>query len=123
LSLRRPHIRRRSKPDGDAVAEFLGNVEIAAGHYGRDRILNVDETSWKLLNNRMITVAECGADGVACQFDADVKGCVTVTATIDANGMELPLWKQRPEHRIDSRTTSRATQNELPGNSRWFGCK
>jgi hypothetical protein len=48
----------------------------------------------------MITIAESGADGVACDFDADVQGCVTVIATIDVTGRRLPLWVICREMRI-----------------------
>jgi hypothetical protein len=92
FSLRRPHVRRRSKPDDEFLAQFLTNTQMAIEQYPRDRILNVDETSWKIINNRMITVAECGADEVTCEFDGDVKRCVTVIASIDASGRKLPLW-------------------------------
>jgi hypothetical protein len=92
FSLRRPHVRKRPKPDDLVLAQFLTNMEIAVQQYPRDRIVNTDETSWKIVNNRMITVAERGSDDVSCVFDGDVKGCVTVMASIDAAGTKLPLW-------------------------------
>jgi hypothetical protein len=39
----------------------------------------------------MITLAECGSEGVACEFDGDVKICGTVIPSIDATGQKLPL--------------------------------
>jgi hypothetical protein len=92
LSLRRPHSRRRPKPDDAYLAEFLTRIELAGAQFPRDRILNVDETSWKSVNNRMVTVAKCGSDNVACEFEGDVKGCLTVIAAIDATENRLPLW-------------------------------
>jgi hypothetical protein len=44
------------------------------------------------MNNRMVTVADCGPEAVACEFDGNVKGCVTVIASIDATENKLPLW-------------------------------
>jgi hypothetical protein len=74
------------------LAKFLSDVEIAFEQYPRDRILNADETSWKIINNCMVTVADCGSEAVACEFDGNVKGCVTMIASIDATGSKLPLW-------------------------------
>jgi hypothetical protein len=67
FSLRAPHVRRRPKPGDEMLATFLADVEIAFEQYPRDRILNADETSWKIMNNRMVTVANCGSDAVACE--------------------------------------------------------
>jgi hypothetical protein len=92
FSIRRPHTRRRSVPNDECFAQFLANLEAIFDTYPPDRILNADETSWKLINNRMVTVAECGAEGVTCEFDGDVKACMTVIAAIDAAGSKLPLW-------------------------------
>jgi hypothetical protein len=60
--------------------------------YPLERILNTDETSWKLINNRMVTVGDRSAERVACEFDGNVKACWTVMASIDAAGSKLPLW-------------------------------
>jgi hypothetical protein len=92
FSLRHPQVRRRPKPNDEMLAKFLEDVEIAFQHYPRDRILNADETSWKIINNHMVTVADCGSEAVACEFDGNVKGPVTVIASIDAAESKLPLW-------------------------------
>jgi hypothetical protein len=67
-------------------------MQSALEQYPRDRILNEDEVSWKILNHRMVTVAECGSEFVICEFDCNIKGCVTVMASIGASGGKLPLW-------------------------------
>jgi hypothetical protein len=74
------------------LAEILADVEIAFEQYPRDRILNADETSWKIINNCNVTIADCGSEAVACEFDGNVKGCVTVIAATDATGSKLPPW-------------------------------
>jgi hypothetical protein len=74
------------------LAKFLADVEIAFEQYPRDRILNTDETNWKIINNHLVVVADCGSEAVACEFDGNVKGCVTVIASIDTTGSKLPLW-------------------------------
>jgi hypothetical protein len=91
FSLRRPQVRRRPKPNNEILAKFLADVEIAFEQYPRDRGLNADETSWKIINNRMVTVADWGSGGVAYKFDGNVKGCVTVIASIAATGSKLQI--------------------------------
>jgi hypothetical protein len=39
----------------------------------------------------MVTIADCGSEAVACEFDGNVKECLTVLATIGAAGSKLPL--------------------------------
>jgi hypothetical protein len=67
-------------------------VARAVQQYLRDRIVNTDEISWKIVNNRMTTVAEHGSEGMSSQFDGDVKGCERVIASIDSARTKLPLW-------------------------------
>jgi hypothetical protein len=55
-------------------------------------ILNMDETSWKLVGHHFMTVAERGTEGVSCLFEGDSKACRTAIATINAAGEKLPLW-------------------------------
>jgi hypothetical protein len=52
----------------------------------------MDKTSWKLINRNINTIAEHGADGVACWFSGHPKYCVTAIATVDAAGERKPLW-------------------------------
>jgi hypothetical protein len=40
----------------------------------------------------MVTVADCGSESVACESDGNIKGCVTVIASIGVSGGKLPLW-------------------------------
>jgi hypothetical protein len=55
-------------------------------------VLNMDETSWKLIAHQFLTVAQKGAEGISCLFDGDPKACITAIACIDAAGGRLPLW-------------------------------
>jgi hypothetical protein len=50
--------------------------------------------SWKLINNRMLTVAEGGVEGVGCQFDGDVtaesfrtSGCPKIKFVFEVQGV------------------------------------
>jgi hypothetical protein len=45
FSLRRPHIRRRRKPNDGILVHFLTDMQIAFEQHSRDRIFNTDETS------------------------------------------------------------------------------
>jgi hypothetical protein len=85
-------MQRRSKPNDGILVHFLTDIQIAFEQQLRNQILNADATSWKILNNRMVTVADCGSESVACEFDGNIKGRVTLIASIDASGGKLPLW-------------------------------
>ena len=50
------------------------------------------KTSWKVLNNRNVTVAHVGQDEVSCGFSASSKQCITVIASVTRAGEHLPLW-------------------------------
>jgi hypothetical protein len=52
----------------------------------------MDRTPWKFINMNIKTIAERGADGVACWFPGNPKYCVTATATVDAAGEKKTLW-------------------------------
>jgi hypothetical protein len=91
FSLRHSQIRKRLKPSDGILAPFLTDMQIAFEQYSRDRILDTDETPWKNLNDRMVTMVDCGSESVTCEFDGH-KGCVTVIASIDGSGHKLPLW-------------------------------
>ena len=57
LSLRKPHAQRRPVVQADAVAQFKARIEGILQEYPLDHVLNMDETSWKLLNYGFVTVA------------------------------------------------------------------
>ena len=92
FSMRRFHVQRRSKPDDAEVSSFIAEHEIALDQFLPEDIVNMDETSWKVLNNRMVTVAHVGQDEVSCGFNASSKQCITVIASVTRAGERLPLW-------------------------------
>jgi hypothetical protein len=57
-----------------------------------DLIVNTDETSWKLIDNCTVTVADRGVEGVVCEFERNVKVCMMVMASIDTVWSKFPLW-------------------------------
>jgi hypothetical protein len=92
LSLRDPHAQRRPTVDPESVEEFNLRIGDLLRLYEPWLVLNMDETSWKLVTVNIKTMADRGADGVSCWFPGDPKSCVTVIATIDAAGEKKALW-------------------------------
>jgi hypothetical protein len=66
LSLRTTHSRRGPTIDPETVEELNIRICDLLGLYEPGLVLNMDETSWKVINMNIKTIAECGADGVAC---------------------------------------------------------
>ena len=60
--------------------------------FSADLILNADETSWKIINNRHVTIAKRGMESVTCEFNCSEKESITVMAAITKSGKKLPLW-------------------------------
>lgn len=92
LSLRKPHPKRRPREDPAAVEAHRKRMDDIFDKYPRDHIINMDETSWKLINHGFLTVAVRGSETVNCYFSGDPKMCLTAIAAVDAAGGKLPLW-------------------------------
>lgn len=92
LASRRFHHKRRSLVDDTIVCSFLNEYELAKQQFKFRNIYNVDETSWRIINNRLFTIANKGQDEVTCVFKEDEKACLTVIAGIARDGTKLPLW-------------------------------
>ena len=58
----------------------------------RDYVLNCDETSWKIYPGNILTWAKRGSENVSITIRGDEKECITVLATVSANGHKLPLY-------------------------------
>ena len=92
LSERVPHLRRRTEPRDDIVANFLQDFEVVKEQLPRTLILNADETCWRILNGKLKTVALTGSDSVHVSIGFDSKEAVTVMACCSAAGQKLPLY-------------------------------
>jgi hypothetical protein len=94
LSSRTPHLLRRTPPKDEVVAQFLEKTQnIFACYQGNlTHFINMDETSWQVIPNRVITISNKGQEQVKCVFDGNQKDRVTVIASISAAGEKLPLW-------------------------------
>jgi hypothetical protein len=63
----------------------------AFASYPRDRITNVDETTWKAVAAGFLMWRKAGTESATCHIENDAKQGVTVIAAIDALGHKLPL--------------------------------
>ena len=92
LSVRRPHIRRRSLPRDELVAKFVGEFDVALMQLPKNLIFNMDESAWRLVNGELRTIARRGSDEVIMEMTQDIKATITVIATIDVDGGKHPIW-------------------------------
>lgn len=92
LSLRKPHIRRRTLPADGIVASFIAEFDVALMQLPKRLIFNMDETAWRVVNGQIRTVTRKGAEDVSIDTSESIKQTITVVATIDAEGGKLPLW-------------------------------
>jgi hypothetical protein len=92
LSLRKPHVKRRTDPDDDAVCAFIAEMDWIMTSLPMEKVINVDETCWRVVDGQLRTVANTGAGTVRCRFPCDEKMSVTVIAAVSLSGSKLPLW-------------------------------
>ena len=92
LSIRKPHIKRRSDPDDVIVSSFLSDLEVACIQYPPSLIFNTDETCWRVCNGIVRTITYKGSDEVLINSAIDAKEGITIMATINKAGEKLPLW-------------------------------
>jgi hypothetical protein len=92
LSLRKGHAKRRSDPDDEIVAEFIADIDWIMTSLPGQKVINVDETCWRVIDGQLRTIARTGSETVNCRFPCDEKLSVTVIAGISLDGGKLPLW-------------------------------
>lgn len=86
ISLRRPTMKRRPTAKPEDIIKFRDRVCALEDRYPRERIFNMDETNFHLVNMKHLTWAATGADSVNCYNENDVKANVTALATINREG-------------------------------------
>ena len=91
LSTRRAHYKRRPVLDAEKLAEWKESMRRLVESVSNDRIVNADETAWRILPNGCTTWATRGADAVTINANDDEKKIVTVMASVTASGRKLPL--------------------------------
>ena len=92
LSSRRARFKRRNSIDQQEVSDFIKSIQNLINTKPADRILNADETSWRILPSTMTTWAETGADSISINAVDNEKKAITVMATISYAGTKLPLF-------------------------------
>ena len=92
FSSRRGHFKRRPTVDQETARAFRDYVHELMATRDLSRIINCDETSWKLYPNGILTWAETGAEDVSVGILGDEKECLTVLASVTADGRKLPLY-------------------------------
>lgn len=92
LSLRKPILARRPEPNDEEIQTFINDLTNAYAIYDRDHILNMDETSVRLIPHLGLTLAKRGAKKAPNHILGNVKKCFTATCTISAGGKKYPIW-------------------------------
>ena len=90
-SLRRPSLKRRPQATPEQISTFKTRVQNAIRKYGAERVINMDETNFRVVNNGFLTWALKGGESVTCFVGNDAKEGVTVIATISASGEKWPM--------------------------------
>ena len=85
------HIKRRSDPTEEIQKKFMLDMKKLFDTVPIDRILNADETGWKLMPKGILTWGETGVDNISKQALINDKTQITVLATISAANTKLPL--------------------------------
>ena len=85
------HIKRRANPNSPIEQKFLKEMANLFEHVPLSRILNADETGWKLFPKGILSWGETGIDNMSRQGSVSDKSQVTVLATIAADYTKLPL--------------------------------
>ena len=85
------HIKRRADPNNPKECQFMKEMADLFEHVPLHRILNADETGWKLFPKGILTWGETGVDNMSRQGSISDKSQVTVLATIAADYTKLPL--------------------------------
>ena len=92
FSSRKPHLKRRPESDGSRLQQWECEMSHLLANVPQDRILNAEETAWKIMPNGITTWAIRGSDNVKLIVEDDTKECLSVMATITAAGTKLPLF-------------------------------
>jgi hypothetical protein len=93
LSSRRFHMRRRNRgADLAQVIEWTDEMQRLLSSVEANRIVNCDETCWRVIPTGLLTWAPVAADSVSVIASADEKSCITALASVTAGYEKLPLY-------------------------------
>lgn len=91
FSTRRQHFKRRPTIDEPKLEAWKQEIASLLRERDLDYVLNCDETSWKLFPSGLLTWADTGSQNVSTYIFSSDKECLTVMATVSANGRKFPL--------------------------------
>lgn len=91
FSSRKSHYKRRPESNPEFIEAWMKEMRELFATVPHDHILNCDETSWKTYPNGLRTWASKGAMDVQIRIGGNDKQCMTVLATIAADGTKRPL--------------------------------
>ena len=92
LSMRSPHVQRRTKPDDENVSQFITDIDLASAELPAGLIFNVDETCGIVVNGRLKTLATRAQHEVLLKSEGNPKTNVTVICSLGCAGDRLPLY-------------------------------
>jgi hypothetical protein len=90
ISLRRLALKRRPAVDPAAVGAFVKKVGEILMDNPADRVINIDETHWKLVNGSFKVWAPRGAESVRVTVNGDAKDGVTAIGAVETAGGKTP---------------------------------
>jgi hypothetical protein len=92
LSLRKAILKPfRMRRDEAAVSEYVEAVSRAVAQYGPDKVMNMDETSWRDVQTRGKTLARMGWATVRVRVKGNLKAAVSAVCTVTYAGGKLPV--------------------------------
>lgn len=92
FSSRKIRMKRRPAAKEEDIIAWKEQITELLERCPKERILNCDETSWKVYPGNLLVWAETGGDGARVYIDGDDKNCLTVLATVTSTGAKLPLY-------------------------------
>lgn len=92
LVCRAPHPEKRTVIKEDIVTYFLNSLRTCMFNYPPNRIINIDETAWKLYESPKLVIVEKGIKTINLNIDVSSKISITAIGGITASGEKLQLW-------------------------------
>jgi hypothetical protein len=80
------------KLDGTPCNDFTVSFHMSLEIFGREPVVNFDESRWRIVMTGSRTVAERGSESVKRFINGDVKASFSFFACVKADGTQLPLW-------------------------------
>jgi hypothetical protein len=81
---RRAHMKRRPQIEADAEVRWVSEIRDLLQREDCSRVVNDDETSWRLYPTGLMTWAGIGEEDAPVQVKGNLKECVTIMATVTA---------------------------------------